>query len=236
MPNSTRGSRSALAPAHPRLRPRARVPRTHGSKRLAVLAAVLIAPTAAAADVVSLRAEIHGGGGGGVGLGGEAKDEAFFKEAPHAAYGALVGVEFLFIDVWVQHHQYTNGDRLATWTQLAAGLDVQIPFGDEGQPDVSGKRPGAKNYAELGFAVGFGLGTGQQVMPPLDKGEISDKAIIGEFDLAIGHRFGKALDLGVRVPVGIGYFIKDVANDLTDHYYGLQVQALLYLRLHVDLK
>ena len=207
-------------------------------KRLVLFAAFVLAPAAAAhADVVSLRAEVHGGGGGGTGLGGDAKDAAFFKEAPHGAYGALVGVEFLFIDVWVQHHQYVNGDRIATWTQLAAGLDIQIPFGDEGQPDVSGKRPGATNYAELGFAFGFGLGTGQQVMPPLSNGQISDKGVIGELDLAIGHKLGKLLDVGVRVPVGVGYFLKNgVANDLSNHYTGLQVQALLYLRLHVNLQ
>jgi len=206
-------------------------------KRLALVAAVLLVPAAASADVASIRVEAHGGGSFGTGLSGDAKDTAFFKESPHAAYGALVGVEFLFIDVWIQHHQFTNGDRLTTWTQFSTGMDIQVPFGDEGQPDVQGKRPGAKNYAELGFGLGFGLGTGQQVDPPLDNGEITDKALIVEGDLAIGHKLNKLMDVGVRVPVGYGYFLKNgVANDLSNHYQGFQAQVLLYLRLKLDIE
>jgi hypothetical protein len=207
------------------------------SKLAAVAAVLLLAPAAASADVVSLRAEVHGGGAGGKGVGGDAKDEAFFAESPHGAYGALVGVEFLFVDAWIQHHQLTNGDRLTTWTQFNAGLDVQIPFGDEGRPDVSGKRPGAKNYVELGFSAGFGVGTGQQVDPPLDKSEITDKGVMLEGELAIGHRLGSILDVGVRVPVSVGYYLKNgFANDLSNHYYAINAEALLYLRLHLNLK
>jgi hypothetical protein len=206
-------------------------------KRLALVAAVVVVPAAASADVVSLRAEVHGGGGFGKGMSGDAKDAAFFEDAPHGVYGALVGVEFFFIDVWLQHHQYVNGDRIATWTQFSTGLDMQIPFGDEGQPDVSGKRPGAQNYAEIGFGLGFGLGTGQQVDPPLSNDEITDKAVIAEGQLAIGHKLGKLLDVGVRVPVGYGYFLKNgVANDLSNHYQGFQAQAMLYLRLKIDIQ
>jgi hypothetical protein len=206
-------------------------------KSLLLVVAVVLAPAAAQADVVSLRGEIHGGGGFGKGVSGDAKDAAFFADAPHGVYGVLVGVEFFFIDTWLQHHQFTNGDRLATWTQLSVGFDVQVPFGDEGQPDVSGKRPGAKNYAEIGFGVGFGVGTGQQVDPPLSADEVTDKALIGEAQLAIGHKLGKLLDVGVRVPVGYGYFLKNgVANDLSNHYQGFQAQALLYLRLKIDIQ
>jgi hypothetical protein len=202
-----------------------------------LVAAALLAPAAARADVVSIRAEAHGGGSFGTGLSGDAKDEAFFKDSPHGVYGALVGVEFLFIDVWIQHHQFTNGDRLTTWTQFSTGMDMQIPFGDEGQPDVQGKKPGAKNYAEIGFGLGFGLGTGQQVDPPLDNGEISDKALILEGDLAIGHKLNKLMDIGVRVPVSWGYFLKNgVANDLSNHYSGFQAEAMLYLRLKLDIE
>jgi len=206
-------------------------------RRHLLAALIVLAPAAARADVVSLRAEIHGGAAGGTGLGGDAKDEAFFKNAPHGTYGALVGVEFFFVDVWIQHHQYVNGSRLTTWTQFATGLDIQIPFGDEGQPNVQGKRPGARNYVELGVFGAFGVGTGQQVDPPLDKTEITDKGVMLEGDLSIGHRLGKVLDVGLRVPVSVGYFLKNgFANDLSNHYTSVQAEALLYMRLHIDIE
>ena len=85
-------------------------------KSLSLVVAVVLAPAAAQADVVSFRGEVHGGGGFGKGVSGDAKDQAFFEDAPHGVYGVLVGLEFFFIDTWIQHHQFTNGDRLATWT------------------------------------------------------------------------------------------------------------------------
>jgi len=203
--------------------------------------AVVVAPAAAQADVVSLRGEIHGGGAFGKGISGDAKDEAFFETAPHGVYGILAGVEFFFIDVWLQHHQFTNGDRLSTWTQLAVGFDVQVPFGDEGQPDVSGKRPGAKNYAEVGFGLGFGLGTGQQVDPPLDNSEVTDKGFTLGGKFAFGKHLGKNLDFGLMVPVQYHYMFKTcpdavcAVNNLDNHYQGVAVEALLFLRIYIKI-
>src|SRR5688572_28056999 len=116
-----------------------------------VAAALVLAPAAANADVISLRAEAHGGGMFGQGIKGDQQDDAFFQASPHAVYGALVGLELLFIDVWIQHHQYINADLLTTWTQFSTGLDIQIPIGEPGKPDADGKRSRPDTYVELGL-------------------------------------------------------------------------------------
>src|SRR5262247_1871336 len=110
-------------------------------KPLALLAvcAPLLVPAAARADVFAARAELHVGGAGGVGIGGDQKDSAFFAKAPNGAYGALVGAQFLIADAYIDHTQYTDGSRIATWTQFAAGVRVDVKTGapphEKGQPE-----------------------------------------------------------------------------------------------------
>jgi hypothetical protein len=210
-------------------------------KRLALVAAALVlAPAAARADVISLRAEAHGGGMFGRGVKGDQKEDAFFQASPNAVYGGLVGLELFWVDLWIEHHQYTDGDRLTTWTQFATGLDMQIPVGEDGPPDADGKRSRPKTYIELALYGVFGVGTGQQVDPPLDKSEITDKGLLLEVDFAFGKRINSIMDIGIRVPVSAGYLFKSgngaTANDLSTHYVSVQAEALLYLRFNVKLK
>ncbi|HSN29684.1 MAG TPA: hypothetical protein VLT45_25530, partial [Kofleriaceae bacterium] len=85
----------------------------------------------------------------------------------------------------------------------------------------------------------FGLGTGAQVMPPLDNAQITDKAFIGEGRLGFGRHLDKVFDLGVVVPVSYGYFFKSgngaAANDLSTHYRGFEAEVLLALRANIRL-
>jgi hypothetical protein len=204
-----------------------------------LVAALAAGSSLAHADVISIRGEAHGGGVGGIGLGGDLKDSAFFKNAPHGMYGVQVGAEVVFIDGWIQHHQFTDGSRIATWTQFMVGMDIQIPMG-QGPPGPDKKPTPGKGYAELGFGAGFGVGTGQQVDPPLDASEVTDKAFLGEGFFGFGRHLGKLFDIGIKVPVSTGYFFKStmglVANDLSTHYTGLQVEALVYFRVQIKVK
>jgi hypothetical protein len=199
----------------------------------------LAAPAAARADVASLRAELHGGAFGGVGLGGEQKDDGFAATAPPAAYGALVGVELLFIDAFIAHHQFTDGDDLSTWTQLGVGFDVDIELGAPPQLQGQEPKPG-KGYLELGLYAGVGVGTGQQVDPPLDNSQITDKGVTAELRVGAGWRLGRFARLGLTVPVTTGYFIKSgngaTVNDLDTHYQALSAAALVTLRFDLVLK
>ena len=103
------------------------------------------------------------------------KDSAFFAKAPHLDYGVQVGAELLFFDAWIQHHQLTDGSRISTWTQFGIGVHGTVDFGD---PKEQKAHEGG--FFEFGLGGWFGLGTGQQVMPPLDNAQITDKAFLVE--------------------------------------------------------
>lgn len=204
------------------------------------LAVAIASP--AAADVFSLRAELHGGGGGGVGVAGGAKDHAFSTGARGGVYGALVGAEVLFIDAWVDHHQFNDGSLIGTWTQFMAGADVDIDLGTP--TPLPGAKPGRvgrpKGYAEVGLGVGFGLGTGQQVMLPLDNAQVTDKAFLVEARFGAGYNLGPVLSIGFSVPVSYGYMFKSgpgvVANDDNNQYQALQAAAMLNFRFRLKAK
>jgi hypothetical protein len=200
------------------------------------LAAVLAMAAPASADVLKLFVEADGGGVAGTATGGDqvVKDAAFFAKAPHLAYGALIGAEFLFLDGWIQHHQFTNGSRIATWTQFGVGVHGTIDTGDAKQ-----QKAHEGGYVEFGVGGWFGLGTGQQVMPPLDNAQITDKAFLLEGRLGAGTHLSSVFDLGVSVPVSWGYFFKNgngaAANDTSTHYGSVQGEALVVLRANIRL-
>jgi hypothetical protein len=201
--------------------------------RAVAVAAVLASSTAASADVLKLFAQADAGGVYGQGTSGDQKikDAAFFSKAPHVDYGLLVGAEFVFLDVWIQHHQLTDGDRIATWTQFGLGVHAEIDFGT-----VKQRKAHEGGYFEFGGGGWFGLGTGQQIDPPLDNAQITDKAFIAEGRLGIGTHLSPIFDLGLQVPVSWGYFLKNGAvNESSNHYQGVQGEALLYLRANLRL-
>jgi hypothetical protein len=199
-----------------------------------VVVVAMAAP--ASADVLKLFVEANGGAGFGKATGGDPviKDAAFFARAPHLAYGALIGAEFLFLDGWIQHHQFTDGSRLATWTQFGVGVHGTIDTGDLVQ-----QKAHQSGYVEFALGGWFGLGTGQQVRPPLDNAQITDKAFLVEGRLGAGKHLSRVFDLGVIVPVSWGYFFKNgngaAANDVSTHYRGIQGEALLVLRANIRL-
>lgn len=208
-------------------------PMAHGPRMMLALAAATISTTTAHADVLKVFGEAHGGGYVGRGLSGDQKDEAFSAKAAPGAYGAKIGARFLIVEATIQHHQLV-GDGLSTWTQFLAGIGVQADLGDE-------KAKKAKNgpFVDLGIGAGFGLGTGQQVMPPLSNDEITDKGFLIEGRIGFGKHLNSLLDIGISVPVSWGYFFKNgvdtAANDVSTHYQALQAEALLYLRLNLKL-
>lgn len=202
-----------------------------------VFAAVLAAgATSASADTLKLFAEIAGGGLVGQGTSGDQviKDSAFFAKAPHLAYGGLLGVELLFLDVMVQHHQFTNGDRIATWTQLGLAAHLQFDFGS---PEQQAAHEGG--FFEVGGGGWVGVGTGQQVDPPLDNAQITDKAVLVEARAGVGVHLSSVFDLGVQVPVSWGYFFKNgngaAINNTSTHYQGFQAEGLVFVRANLRL-
>lgn len=198
------------------------------------LAIVSAAVAPASADILKLYGEAHGGGMGGKGIAGDQQDEAFFANAPHFMYGVEVSARLLIIEGHIRHHQYRGGGELATWTMFSLGTGVSIDLGDPEQ-----KKNHKSMYAELSSNVGFGLGTGRQVDPPLSNDEITDKGFIGEGRFGLGKHLSKNFDLGIAVLASYGYFFKngvdDPANDVSSQYRGFQVEGLGYLRLSLKL-
>ena len=202
-------------------------------------------PRPASADVLVLYADAHGGGMIGKATGGDdpaVKNDAFFPNAPNVAYGLAVSARFLFLGASIQHHQYAfaggespapgEQSKLATWTQFTAGLDFNIGLGSDVQ-----KKARKGSFVEVGAFAGFGIGTGQQVDPPLSNDEISDKGFLLGGKLGYGTHLSKFFDFGVMVPVSYGYFFKNgvPANVVSNHYQGVQLEALLFLRLNLKL-
>jgi hypothetical protein len=207
---------------------------------LALAFAALWPAASAEAGVLELTGQVHSGGLLGVGFFGDRKDDAFHTGASGFGYGALIGLELLFIDGWIEHNQYHDGDRVhGTWTQFLIGADVQFDLGDGvGPPGQEGSVP-PKGFGEIGLAVGFGVGTGRQVDPPLDNAEVTDKGFVGQVHLDVGYKLTRVLSVGLHIPVGAGYFVKSgagaTANDLGTHYGSLQAAALLTLRTTLGL-
>ncbi len=208
---------------------------------LAVLAITTTTRAEADPEFLVLYGGIHGGGMVGTGIGGDQKDAAFFANAPPATYGATVGVRILFLGVAIEHHQFvgdqqvngaSSGSGLATWTQIAAGLDMNVGLGSDKQ-----QKAGKGGVFHFGATAGFGVGTGQQVDPPLSNDEVTDKGFLLTGTLGVGKHLNKALDIGVSVPVTWGYYFKNgvASNDVSNQYQGIHVQALLYLRLNIKL-
>lgn len=110
-------------------------------------------------------------------------------------------------------------------------------------PQPASRKPAqgyAPGYLDLGLAAGFGVGTGQQVMPPLDNSELTDKGFLGQVHVGLGYRLARALSVGVRVPVQAAYLFKSgegaAANDRGNQYIGVNVSVLVELRLNLSVR
>jgi len=215
-------------------------------RALLVTLVTVAAPAVARADVFSLRVEGHAGAGGGATVSGAVKDTergGFYDSARGGMWGFLVGAEVMFVDAWVEHHEYFGGDRTinGTWTQFMAGLDLDLESGRERGPSPENGVPGElgppSRYLELGIGAGFGVGTGQQPELPLDNSEVSDKGFVVEGRFSAGFIVGRVIGLGVTVPVSAGYFFKSgFANNMDNQYWSAQGAVLLVVRGKIKVK
>ncbi len=198
---------------------------------LVVLAAIAV-PGAASADVFKLYGEVGGGGMYGKGLAGDHKDDAFSANGRGGSYGVLVGGRFLIADVHILHRQFLNGGETETWTLFNAGLNAGFDTGSDDQ-----KKAGKGGYVEMGAFIGFGLGTGAQVDPPLDNSEVTDKGFVLTGRLGFGKHLSKFFDIGISVPVSYAYMFKSgngaTANNTENQYQQLMLEALLVLRANI---
>ena len=200
----------------------------------ALIAVLAAAPGVARAGFLDVYAQAEGGGAYGMGVGGAQKDADFFRGAGGALYGAKLGAELLFTDAWVEHWQLTDLKGITgTWTQFMIGADVDFPIGDT----PPGQKP--KAFGEIGFAVGYGLGTGQQVEPPLDNSQVTDKGFIGQLSLGVDYRFSRVTSIGLVVPITYGYLFKNgegvAANTEENQYHQVAAAPMVYFRVSLGI-
>lgn len=216
---------------------------------VAAVAGVVAMASPATAGVLELEAQIQAGGMVGKGFRGERQDEAFHDHARGASYGALIGIEFLFIDGWIEHNQYVNDARSAgsgvngTWTQFMVGMDIQFDIGElVGKPPLLGEKDKRHHsgYGALGIGVGFGVGTGQQVDPPLDNAQITDKGAVGQVHLDFGYRLNQVMSIGIHIPVQVNWLFRNqpdaFANDESSWYGEYNVSGFVTLRANFAIK
>src|ERR1051325_1103833 len=190
------------------------------------VATVTATAAPASADILfGLFAEGHLGGETGHATSGDqaTKDSAFFAKVPGFLYGFQVGANILFINAWIQHDEFTDGDRIATWTQFGTGVRQRIGF--------------AGLFAEVGGGVWYGFGTGQQASGTFDSGQITDKAVLLEGRIAAGKAVNRLLDVGLPVPFSWGYCWKSGGGSsiLDTGYQSVQTELMLFARAHVGL-
>ena len=205
---------------------------------LAAAAVLLLAGGDSSADILSLRADVKVGAAGGSGMFGERKDESFQGGHGTVAYGVAVGAEVFLIDGWIQHEQFVGGGNTSTWTQFMLGFDVEIGLGDKKGTrfNDAGKEVGGYEsiMLELGMGAGFGVGTGQQVTPPLDNSQVTDKGFLVEGRIFVAHRITKLFAVGIMIPTQFGYFTKSgsgtAANNVDNHYTAFSGSVMLTFR------
>jgi hypothetical protein len=204
-------------------------------KRLILLA--VLYPAVASAHIFEIYAQPEVGGTFGHGIGGAQTDNDFFQKSSGGTFGGQIGAKFFFFDAWVEHLQLTDFKGInGTYTEFMAGTDWDFSLGDDVRPD--GRHVPGKNYGNLGFGVGLGLGTGQQVTPPLDNAQISDKGFMGQLHFSAEHRFNDVISFGLKVPIEFGYMFKNgvAANDKMNQYMSIHACALVYLQFKLALK
>ena len=197
---------------------------------LAALVLTLV-PAAAAADVLKGYAELNAGGMYGKGIAGTQQADAFFGKARGGAFGGAIGARLLFIDGQISHHEFISPDR-TTWTQFRLGVAFGFDMGSEWD-----KKQHQAMYLDLGGGVSFGLGTGAQVMPPLDNSQVTDKGFLLDGRIEVGKHLSNIFDIGVLVPVSWAYLFKNGAgaNNTDNQYQSVQVEAFVVLRANLRL-
>jgi hypothetical protein len=176
---------------------------------------VLVAATPASAAVFELSASLRVGAVTGSGLGGAQKDADFFAGARGSAWGAALGLEVFWLALTVEHTQLADLDEVrGTWTQVMVGPHFMFPLD--------------RVYADLGVSVGYGVGTGQQIVPPLDDGEVSDKGLVLQLRVGLEYRLNRFLGVGVMVPLGWGYLVKNdlPVTETEGHYTSFHAMVL----------
>lgn len=213
-------------------------------KRLNLVAPLAIAGVLAAgearADVFGASVQLQTGYADGRGVAGEQRDAAFLDGASGLSYGARAGFRIAFLEGWVEHSQLAGPDGLqGTWTQFMGGGRVEFALGDERTGRKLGDdgevvAPYNRYFGTIGLGLGYGVGTGQQVEPPLSNDQVTDMGFLAQLNFGLGYRITDMFSLRFDVPIQGGYLFKSgeghYANREDSQYQSVHAAALLGFR------
>lgn len=195
------------------------------------------------ADMFGASVQLQSGYADGWGVAGAQRDAAFHDGASGLSYGARAGFRIFLMEGWVEHNQLVGtGGLRGTWTQFMGGARAEFGIGDERTGSAlneDGEIVGAYNryYGTVGLGIGYGVGTGQQVEPPLSQSQITDKGFVGQLQFGLGYRITDMFAVGFDLPIQGGYLFKGgeghFANREDSQYQSIQASALLYFRTRI---
>ncbi|MCC6994992.1 MAG: hypothetical protein IT370_10325 [Deltaproteobacteria bacterium] len=190
---------------------------------LAIAAVLLSAGAARRADARLLQLTVQADVGGSVGRGtaNDDTDTDFFNVQSGGAFGGKLGIEFLFIDAWVEHQQFFKGGLKGSWTQLMLGTDFDFPLSEDD-----------KLIGTVGTGLGFGIGTLQSVDPPLDKAQVENKGFVAQLSIDLDYKLSQLVSLGVSLPIGYHYLFEgdQPANDPNSQSNGVHAMGLVTMK------
>jgi hypothetical protein len=190
-----------------------------------VCIAIAAWPSRADARLLELWAQAQGGGMvGGHSFDNRDTDPDFFHQQSGGAFGAEVGAEVLFTDLFIDHTQYANpGYGLGgSWTQFMIGWDYDWVLDNKG-----------KYVGYVGVDGGYGVGTPVRVHPPLDNSQVSWHGFVGEVRVGADYKLNNFLSVGLEVLPGYHYLFKNnvAANDVANQLWGLHGTALVNFKV-----
>jgi hypothetical protein len=191
-------------------------------------AVALVCATAAPAraGLFELYGQLSAGGGFGRGTAG-AGSKDFFEAVQGGAFGGEVGVEILYVDVFVDHYQFFTDKRTGTWTQFMLGLDASFPMDDDHSTE-----------ATIGFDAGLGVGTigDKTLADPNLSNNVSTRGLVSELRLQGDRLLGKYASFGLDLRVGYHYLFDanqpiNLPND-AGKSQGMQLFGGVAFKLH----
>lgn len=196
------------------------------ARRALVLALVafgwLCAERSARAGIFEVYGQVNAGGGFGRG-NAAAPSKDFFEAVQGAAVGGELGIEVMFIDLFVDHDEFFTDRIKGSWTQFMIGFDADFPMDDE-----------HTTQGTVGVDAGLGVGTLQSSLFSEPPPPISRKGATAELRLQGDRLLGKYAAIGLDLRLGWHYlFDQDKAINAPDAFsQGIHLFGGLAFKVH----
>ena len=189
-------------------------------------AVALLCATAmpARAGLFEVYGQLHAGGGFGRGSAG-AGSRDFFEAVQGGGIGGEVGVEIVYIDLFVDHYEFFTNKLQGNWTQFMLGFDASFPMDDDHTTE-----------ATIGVDAGLGVGVlGSKTLADQTL-QVSTRGLISELRLQGDRLLGKYASFGLDLRVGYHYlFDADKPINLPDNSgrsQGMQLFGGVAFKVH----